>query len=197
MNDDIENQSPETEESFAELFESYSAGMNDNIRVGDRIRGRIISIGTNDVFVDTGTKADGVVEKSELLDEDGQLPLAEGDELDLYVVTADESEIRLSKAISGIGGVNMLMDAWEQRIPVEGKVVAAICHAPWILVSADVVRGRKIACPSDMAADVTNAGGICVKQRAVRDGNLITAVYFGNLPEHFRLVIPALMERRR
>jgi len=54
------------------------------------------------------------------------LNLAQGDELDLYVVAADESEIRLSKAISGIGGLNMLRDAWEQRIPVEGKVVSAI-----------------------------------------------------------------------
>ena len=126
MNDDFENESPEGEESFADLFESYSAGMNDNLQVGDKIRGKIISIGNNSVFVDTGTKADGVVEKSELLDEDGQLQLVEGDELDLYVVSADESEIRLSKAISGIGGVNMLRDAWEQRIPVEGKVVAAI-----------------------------------------------------------------------
>ncbi len=127
MNDDeFEKEAPETEESFAELFESYSAGMNENINVGDRIRGRIISIGNSSVFVDTGTKVDGVVERAELLDEDGQLALNVGDELDLYVVAADESEIRLSKAISGIGGLNMLRDAWEQRIPVEGKVVAAI-----------------------------------------------------------------------
>ncbi|MGA6926729.1 MAG: 30S ribosomal protein S1 [Desulfosarcina sp.] len=126
MNDDFENESPETEESFAELFEAYGAGMNENIRVGDRIRGKIISIGNSSVFVDTGTKMDGVVEKSELLDADGQLPLVEGDELDLYVIAADESEVRLSKAISGIGGLNMLRDAWEQHIPVEGKVAAAI-----------------------------------------------------------------------
>ncbi len=126
MNDNSENEVPEAGESFAELFESYSAGMNENIQVGDRVRGRIISIGSSSVFVDTGTKVDGVVERSELLDEDGQLPLVEGDELDLYVVAADESEIRLSKAISGIGGLNMLRDAWEQRIPVEGKVVATI-----------------------------------------------------------------------
>ncbi len=126
MNDDFENESTGGEESFAELFESYSAGMNDNIRVGDRIQGRIISIGSSSVFVDTGTKVDGVVEKSELLDEDGRLALVEGDELDLYVVAADESEIRLSKAISGIAGLNMLRDAWEQRIPVEGKVAAVI-----------------------------------------------------------------------
>ncbi len=126
MIDDIENESPEEEERFADLLEAYSAGMNDNIRVGDKIRGRIISIGANNVFVDTGTKADGVVEKAELLDENGQLSLVEGDELDLYVVTADESEIRLSKAISGIGGATMLRDAWEQHIPVEGKVTAVI-----------------------------------------------------------------------
>lgn len=126
MNDDFEKEIPEAGESFAELFESYSEGMNENIQVGDRIRGRVISIGSGTVFVDTGTKVDGVVEKSELLDEEGRLPIVEGDELDLYVVAADESEIRLSRAISGVGGLNMLRDAWEQRIPVEGKVVAAI-----------------------------------------------------------------------
>ena len=78
----------------------------------------------------------------------------------------------------------------------DGALVAAICHAPWILVFVDVVRGRKIACPSDLAADVTSAGGICIKERAVRDDNLITAVYFGNLPDHFRLLIPALLDQR-
>ena len=126
MNDDFESAAPDEQESFAELFESYSAGMNENIQVGDQIRGRIISIGASNVFVDTGTKVDGVVEKAELVDEDGRLTVDEGDELDLYVVAANESEIRLSKAISGIGGLNMLQDAWEKRIPVEGKVVAAV-----------------------------------------------------------------------
>jgi small subunit ribosomal protein S1 len=126
MNEEFENTGPDAEESFADLLESYSAGMNENIQVGDQIRGKIISIGTSNVFVDTGTKVDGVVERSELLDEEGQLTVAEGDELDLYVIAADESEIRLSKAVSGIGGLNMLQDAWEQRIPVEGKVVATI-----------------------------------------------------------------------
>jgi small subunit ribosomal protein S1 len=126
MNDDSEKTQPEEDESFADLFESYSSGMNEDINVGDRIKGRIISIGTGSVFVDTGTKVDGVVEKAELLDEDGRLPYAVGDELELYVVAADESEIRLSKAVSGIGGLHMLTDAFEQKIPIEGKVVASI-----------------------------------------------------------------------
>lgn len=114
------------EESFAELFESYSAGMREDIRIGDKIHGRIISISDSTVFVDTGTKADALVEIDELKDEEGQLPYKVGDELDLYVVAADENEIRLSRAIAGIGGLNMLRDAKESGIPVEGKVVQSI-----------------------------------------------------------------------
>lgn len=114
------------EESFAEMFESYSAGMNEDIRVGDKIAGKIISIGDSAVFIDTGTKADGVVEIEELKDESGELPYAVGDTLELFVVAADESEIRLSKAIAGVGGLSMLTEAFRNAIPVEGKVVQTI-----------------------------------------------------------------------
>jgi small subunit ribosomal protein S1 len=116
----------EAEESFAEMLESYSAGMNDDIRIGDKIHGKIISITENAVFVDTGTKADGIVDLEELRDKNGELPCAVGDTLDLYVVSAGESEIRLSKAIAGIGGLAMLQDAYASAIPVEGKVLQTI-----------------------------------------------------------------------
>jgi small subunit ribosomal protein S1 len=122
--DDSSNE--DQEESFAELFESYSAGMNDDIRVGDKIHGKIISITDKAVFVDTGTKADGIVELDELRDDQGQLPYAVGDALDLFVVEANESEIRLSKAIAGVGGLNMLKEAFANAIPVEGKVIQAV-----------------------------------------------------------------------
>ncbi len=81
-----------------------------------------------------------------------------------------------------------------RAVMARGIAVAAICHAQWVLVSADVVRGRKLTAPPDMAVDVTNAGGDYQKARAVRHGNLITAVYFGYLPEQFRLLMPALEE---
>jgi protease I len=74
----------------------------------------------------------------------------------------------------------------------QNKTVGAICHGPWVLVSADVVRGRRIACPYDMSVDVTNAGGTYVNEPAVRDGCLVTSVYFGNLPEYMRLFIAAV-----
>jgi len=75
-----------------------------------------------------------------------------------------------------------------------GTIVAAICHAQWILVSADVLKGRRLTCPGDMAIDVENAGGIFVDEPAVRDGNLVTAVYFGYLPEQFRILVKAISE---
>lgn len=113
------------EENFADLFESYSKGMNDDVRIGDKIKGQIISIGKDCVFVDTGIKIDGVVDIDELLDENQEeLPYKEGDFLELYVVAYNGSEIRLSKAMSGDGGINVIMDAHENSVPVEGKVKA-------------------------------------------------------------------------
>ena len=118
-----ENQDNE-DQSFAELFESYSSGMKDDLQIGDRIKGKIISIGKDSVFMDTGTKVDGSVERVELLDGDGNMPFIEGDEIELYVVAIDDHEVRLSKAISGIGGLELLKDAFENAIPVEGKISA-------------------------------------------------------------------------
>ena len=124
MSDVINNEKEHEEESFADLFESYSAGMKDDLRVGDKITARIISIGKNSVFLDTGSKVDGFLEQAELLDKDGNMPYHEGDEIELYVVMQNEHEIRLSKAISGIGGIELLQDAFASAIPVEGKVSA-------------------------------------------------------------------------
>jgi len=124
MSDDINNEKEPEEESFADLFESYSAGMKDDLKVGDKITARIISIGKNSIFLDTGTKVDGVVEPAELLDKDGNLPYHEGDAIDLYVISQNEHEVRLSKAISGVGGIELLQDAYANAIPVEGKVSA-------------------------------------------------------------------------
>ena len=124
--DPEERPDEEQEESFADMLESYSAGMNEDIRVGDKIHGKIISISDKAVFVDTGTKADGIVELGELLDDKGELPYALGDALDLFVVAANESEIRLSKAIAGIGGLSVLTEAYKSAIPVEGKVIQTI-----------------------------------------------------------------------
>ncbi len=110
------------EQSFAELFEAYDKNTDDDFKTGDKIKGEIISIGMDTVFINTGAKIDAAVNKEELLDDNGELPYKVGDTLELYVVSADENEMRLSRALSGAGGLNILEDAFKARLPVEGKV---------------------------------------------------------------------------
>jgi protease I len=56
-----------------------------------------------------------------------------------------------------------------------GKPIAAICHAPWTLVEADVVRGRTLTSYNSIETDVRNAGGNWVDEEVVVDGNLVTS----------------------
>jgi small subunit ribosomal protein S1 len=122
MSDNLKDEKNSKEESFADLFESYSAGMNEDVQIGDKIKGKIISIGKDTVFIDTGTKIDGVVDKAELLDDNLELPFKEGDTLELYVVSYNGNEIRLSRALSGAGSLHIIGEALKSGIPVEGKV---------------------------------------------------------------------------
>jgi small subunit ribosomal protein S1 len=143
MVDPIDDQkNEEKEESFAALLDAYSPAIAAEINIGDKIRGKIISIGKDSVFVDTGTKIDGVVDKTELLGKDHQLEFEEGDTLELYVVALTDEEIRLSKAVRGIGGEQMLKEAFEKAVPVEGKITET-CKGGF---RVDILQ-RKAFCP--------------------------------------------------
>ena len=74
----------------------------------------------------------------------------------------------------------------------QGKIVAAICHAGWVLVSAGVLKGRTATCFSSIKDDVANAGAKYVDQEVVRDGNLITSRTPDDLPAFCREIIGAL-----
>jgi protease I len=56
-----------------------------------------------------------------------------------------------------------------------GKPVAAICHAPWVLAEADVVRGRRMTSWPSLQTDLRNAGAKWVDEEVVVDGNLVTS----------------------
>jgi len=112
------------EEDFAALFEQYDTEHKATPRVGDRIQGNIIAIGMDTVFVNVGSKIDGHVDREELRDDDDHFPYKVGDVLELYVVKANEHEIKLSKAISGDGTIHQIREAFERAIPIEGKVKA-------------------------------------------------------------------------
>jgi len=63
-----------------------------------------------------------------------------------------------------------------------GKPVAAICHAPWTLVEADVVRGKRVTSWPSLQTDLRNAGADWVDEEVVVDGNLVTSRNPDDLP---------------
>jgi len=137
-------------EDFARLLESYTDAVGDSIRVGDRIEGRVISIGKEGVFVDTGTKTDGVVDREEFLDEKGELTCKEGEVLELFVSSFDGNELKLSRSLSGGPGLRALREAFENSIPLEGKVRAETKGGFHV-----EIMGKKAFCPMsqiDLAA---------------------------------------------
>ena len=76
-----------------------------------------------------------------------------------------------------------------------GTLIGAICHAGWVLCSADVFRGKTATCFSAIKDDIVNAGARYVDQEVVRDGNLITSRKPDDLPAFMRTLIEALLER--
>jgi protease I len=74
----------------------------------------------------------------------------------------------------------------------KGKIIAAICHAGWMLVSAGILKGKKVTGVSAIKDDLVNAGANYVDEEVVRDGNLITSRKPGDLPAFCREVIKAL-----
>jgi protease I len=74
-----------------------------------------------------------------------------------------------------------------------GKVVAAICHGPQLLISAGIVRGRRLTSWLSVAVDLENAGANWVDEPLVQDGNIITSRKPADIPRFNRAIIEALM----
>ncbi|OGK12442.1 hypothetical protein A3C98_00465 [Candidatus Roizmanbacteria bacterium RIFCSPHIGHO2_02_FULL_37_15] len=62
-----------------------------------------------------------------------------------------------------------------QEMYKKGKIVAAICHGPWVLASSNILKGKKATCYPGMKDDLINAGAKYLQQAVVVDGNLVTS----------------------
>ena len=73
----------------------------------------------------------------------------------------------------------------------QGKPVAAICHAPWILIEAKVVKGRTLTSWPSLQTDIRNADGKWVDREVVQDGRLTTSRKPDDIPMFNRKVLDA------
>ncbi|MFC1976680.1 type 1 glutamine amidotransferase domain-containing protein [Chloroflexota bacterium] len=78
-----------------------------------------------------------------------------------------------------------------------GKVIAAICYGPQLLISADIVRGRRLTSWHSIATDLINAGADWVDESVVQDGNIITAGRPAYLPMFDKAIIDAVAANGR
>lgn len=83
--------------------------------------------------------------------------------------------------------VRLVREAYER-----GRVVAAICHAGWMLVSAGILEGKRATCFHAIKDDLIAAGATYLDQEVVQDGNLITSRMPSDLPAFCRTIIAAL-----
>jgi protease I len=75
-----------------------------------------------------------------------------------------------------------------------GKVIAAICHAPWLLAEADVLRGRRVTSFESIRTDVRNAGADVADAEVVVDGRLITSRKPDDIPAFNAAIARSLEE---
>jgi len=109
-------------ESFADMLEKSMAGAT-RLEPGQKIEATVLKVGAEWVFLDVGQKGEGVLEIGEILDADGRPTISEGDRLSAYFISGEEGELRFTTRLGGgAAGAAQLEQAWENSIPVEGRL---------------------------------------------------------------------------
>jgi protease I len=116
---------------------------------------------------------------------------------DLVIGAAIEGDYDALLLPGGVGNPDRLrMDAGAvaliRAFAAAGKPVAAICHGPWLLVEADVIRGRRVTSWPSIRTDLINAGGVWVDEAAVTDGKIITSRQPSDVPAFTAALIAAM-----
>lgn len=129
--------------SFAQMLEEHEREEAPHSRLapGQRVSARIVAITGDTIFVSTGSKVDGIVDREEM-EVDGELTYQVGDMIDLYVVTATPQEVKLSRILRGAGSITALEEAKEAGLPVEGKVTGQVKGG----YAVDIMK-RRAFCP--------------------------------------------------
>jgi protease I len=135
--------------------------------------------------------------------QDGQVQafnhLDKGDtfDVDVTVASADVADYAALVLPGGVANPDNLRTdsdavAFVRQFVQSGKPVAAICHAPWTLIEADVVRGRSLTSWPSLKTDLRNAGATWEDREVVVDDNLITSRNPDDIPAFTRELTAAL-----
>jgi small subunit ribosomal protein S1 len=118
----LEDQDMNEEGSFAEMLEQSMLGKT-QLDPGQKIDATVLQIGEEWIFLDVGQKGEGVLDRKELLDNEGALTVAVGDKVNAYFMSRQGGELRFTTRLGGgSSGTAQLEEAWRSEIPVEGRI---------------------------------------------------------------------------
>lgn len=127
----------------------------------------------------------GDIEKAETATPDVTLEEVDVDDYDALVLPGGVSNP--DKLRTEARAVEIVQDFMDDE-----KIVAAICHAPWLLAEADVIEGRRVTGFESIRTDLENAGADVVNEEVVIDENLITSRCPDDIPAFNEAIIAAL-----
>ncbi|MEI6055966.1 MAG: S1 RNA-binding domain-containing protein [Lentisphaerota bacterium] len=110
-----------------DYFKDKKSGVLDSpnvdFEIGSKVSGRIIAIDSKSVFVDINAKSEGIINREEVLDAEGNISVEVGDIVEAYFVSEKNGEIMLTNKMTGKFVAKHMEDAYYSKIPVEGKVI--------------------------------------------------------------------------
>ncbi len=145
----------ENAEDFAAMLAAHEATAI-RLQPGQKVKGTVITISGDNVFVDVGIKVDGVMERKDILDAEGKQSVGPGDSVEAWVIGVSSNEIRLSRSMSG-SGVAALEEARDAALPVDGRITA-VCKGGYTVE----VLGKSAFCPGSQIGvpDVEDAASL-------------------------------------
>ncbi len=129
-------------DDFASMLGESLKGSKKKLTVGDKITGKILVLGKDDVYVAIAAQQDGVVKRQELNNPDGTCDIKQGDSITLYVTQVRGTDIRLSKNPTDRNIADDLEDAFDMMLPITGRVVE-VCNGG-VRVN---IKGKLAFCP--------------------------------------------------
>lgn len=115
-----------SDEKFTDLFQAKTVSRS-ALKPGDRMQAVVAAISGENIFLDVGKKSEGVLNAAEMRDENGELTVAVGDTIEVFLLSSRGGEMTFTTRIgSGHASSQELEDAFHSGIPVEGKVLEEI-----------------------------------------------------------------------
>jgi protease I len=111
------------------------------------------------------------------------------DDFDVVIIPGGDSpdNMRLNQSI-----LDFIRHVFTER-----KTIAAICHGPQLLISADILKGRRVTSKPSIAIDIKHAGARWIDMPVVVDGNLITSQSPADIPRFNEAIVHALIETNK